>query len=86
MARPATIGRRTYQVYCAPCHGANREGDPAHARPALHGVESRFSRAAVTDIIQKGRGVMPPFANLTDAERNALVAYLFNDVRPARSR
>jgi quinoprotein glucose dehydrogenase len=83
--QPGAAGRRTYQVYCGTCHGEDRGGDPQHTYPSLNDIESRLSRANVHDIIQKGRGVMPPFAMLKDAEREALVAYLFNDVRPPRA-
>ncbi len=82
---PGAAGRRTYQVYCGVCHGENRNGDPARTIPSLNDVESRLSRANVHDIIRRGRGVMPPFAMISDAEREALVAYLFNDVRPPRA-
>ena len=83
--RARRAGRRTYQVYCGTCHGEDRGGDPQRTYPSLNDIESRLSRANVHDIIRKGRGVMPPFAMLTDAERDALVAYLFNDVRPPRA-
>ena len=82
---PGAAGRRTYQVYCGVCHGENRNGDPARTIPSLTDVESRLSRANVHDIVQRGRGVMPPFAMISDADRDALVAYLFNDVRPPRA-
>jgi quinoprotein glucose dehydrogenase len=82
---PGAAGRRTYEVYCGTCHGANREGDPQRSVPSLEHLESRLSRANVHEIVQRGRGVMPPFAMLTDADRDALVAYLFNDTSPPRS-
>jgi quinoprotein glucose dehydrogenase len=82
---PGASGRRTYQVYCGVCHGENRGGDPARTIPTLNDLESRLSRANVHDIVRRGRGVMPPFAMIPDAERDALVAYLFNDVRPPRA-
>jgi quinoprotein glucose dehydrogenase len=82
---PGAQGRRAYQAYCGTCHGENRGGDPQRTYPSLNDLESRLSRATVHDIIRRGRGVMPPFAMLADAEREALVAYLFNDVRPPRT-
>jgi quinoprotein glucose dehydrogenase len=83
--QPGAAGRRAYQVYCGVCHGENRNGDPARTIPALNDLESRLSRASLHDIIRHGRGVMPAFAMIADAEREALVAYLFNDVRPPRA-
>jgi quinoprotein glucose dehydrogenase len=82
---PGALGRTTYQVYCGTCHGADREGNPQRNAPPLGNVESRLSRTTVRDIVQKGRGVMPPFAMLKAGERDALIAYLFNDARPPRT-
>jgi quinoprotein glucose dehydrogenase len=80
------LGRKTYDVYCGTCHGANRQGEPARGYPPLDGLESRLSRADVARIVEKGRGAMPPVAVPAEAERTALVAYLFNDARPPVTR
>ena len=82
---PGALGLRTYQVYCGTCHGAQREGNPQRSAPSLRTVESRLSRATVRDIVHKGKGVMPPFAMLQSAERDALIAFLFNDAQPPRT-
>ncbi len=76
------LGRRTYEVYCGTCHGENRQGEAARGYPPLEGLESRMSRAEVSNIVAKGRGAMPAVATLNDDERAALIAYLFNDARP----
>lgn len=82
---PGARGRRTYQVYCGTCHGENRQGDPIKTVPALDGIESRLTRSAVDQIVQKGKGTMPGFPAIAPADRTALVAYLFNDARPPRT-
>ena len=82
---PGATGRRSYQTYCGTCHGEDRQGDPLKTVPSLQGIESRLSRRAVDEIVRTGRGVMPAFATIPDAERKALIAYLFNDAQPPRT-
>ena len=45
------LGRRTYEVYCGTCHGENRQGEAARGYPPLEGLESRMSRAEVSNIV-----------------------------------
>jgi cytochrome c oxidase cbb3-type subunit 3 len=73
-AQQAT-GLQVYGKYCAMCHGPNREGNPP-AFPTLHGVGKRLTRAQIVAQIRNGKGNMPPFPNLTDAEVAAVVHYL----------
>jgi quinoprotein glucose dehydrogenase len=80
--KAGALGKRTYDVYCGTCHGANRQGEAARGIPSLDVLESRLSRADVARIVEKGRGAMAPVAITSQAERDALVAYLFNDARP----
>jgi quinoprotein glucose dehydrogenase len=82
--KTGTLGQRTYQIYCGTCHGEDREGDPQKAVPRLTDVESRHSRASVLEIVERGRGVMPPVAMIAPPEREALIAFLFNDAAPPR--
>jgi quinoprotein glucose dehydrogenase len=44
--------------------------------PSLVGVGARLSPAAVRDVIDRGRGFMPSFATLPEAERRAVTDYL----------
>jgi quinoprotein glucose dehydrogenase len=78
-------GRRTYQAFCGTCHGENRQGDPLKTVPSLDGIESRLSRADVAAIIDNGRGQMPSFKVIPQADREALIAFLFRDVQPRRT-
>jgi quinoprotein glucose dehydrogenase len=69
-------GRAVYASACASCHGADRRGDRDRT-PSLVDVGARLSPAAVRDVIDRGRGFMPSFAALADAERRAVTDYLF---------
>ncbi len=88
-AKPAAdngsaTGIQLYTTYCAACHGGNRAGNTASGYPALHKLEDRFSREAVTDIISRGRGRMTGFPNLSDAQKKNIVAFLFDDERGSK--
>ena len=73
-------GERLYQVNCAVCHGAERKGAPAQMVPTLIGIDRKLTRAAAADIIRAGKGVMPAFAALPAAQRDAIVGFLFGEM------
>ena len=76
---PAAAGKRTYDLHCAVCHGAERKGDAMKVYPSIAEVSKKLSRPQVEDVIQHGKGVMPSFGALRAAERKTLVAFLFGD-------
>jgi quinoprotein glucose dehydrogenase len=86
-------GQRIYQQHCQQCHGADRlgtgEGVPlvyATADPANKIVAgaSRFSAAAIFEILSTGRGRMPAFPHLSAADADILIRYLTAVPGPAR--
>lgn len=68
-------GAAVYASACAFCHGEDRRGDGDRA-PSIVDVRSRLSAAQIHDLLDRGRGFMPPFATLPTAERDAVTAYL----------
>jgi quinoprotein glucose dehydrogenase len=68
-------GAAVYASACAACHGADRRGDRDRS-PSLVDVGARLSASAVREVIDRGRGFMPSFAGLPEAERRAVTAYL----------
>ena len=70
-----TGGGAVYQKQCASCHGAKREGAPP-AFPSLIDIAARLSAAQIDEIIVEGRGRMPGFPQIAEADRAALVRYL----------
>jgi quinoprotein glucose dehydrogenase len=70
-------GSAVYAASCASCHGADRRGDGGRT-PSLIGVERRRTAEEIRLVIERGRGFMPSFAALPDAERNAVAAYVRN--------
>lgn len=81
-------GREVFQYWCSACHGAG----PTLARPGTMALQAKYngtkpamleSRTDLTPQVTKffvrnGVNVMPPFrkTEITDAELNALAAYL----------
>jgi quinoprotein glucose dehydrogenase len=72
-------GAATYRQYCAACHGLERQGAPQQAAPALDAVAERWGKANLVDLIDKGKGVMPSFAFLSDHDKGALASFLLGE-------
>jgi quinoprotein glucose dehydrogenase len=73
-------GPGIYQSQCAICHGDNRAGSPP-VFPSLidlgkTGVGGRLGPEPIAEVIQKGRGRMPAFPNLSATQISALISYL----------
>jgi len=73
-------GPGIYQSQCAICHGDNRAGSPP-VFPSLidlgkTGVGGRLGPEPIAEVIQKGRGRMPAFPNLSATQLSALISYL----------
>ena len=64
-----------YEEKCALCHGATRAGNPP-VFPTLIGVTAKYSDAEIAGQIKHGKGRMPAFTMLSDAEVAALIALL----------
>ena len=71
-------GETVYTRNCAACHQAAGTGLPPNF-PSLVGsaVVTGDADAQVMQIL-KGKGMMPPFANLSDADIAAVVTYTRN--------
>jgi quinoprotein glucose dehydrogenase len=69
-------GQQLFRQVCAACHGANREGNAAQNVPSLINVAAKLSTAEVVALLRGGRGMMPAFAFLSDAQKNALADFV----------
>ena len=68
-------GSDVYQMSCARCHGANREGKTDS--PKLDTVRmNSLGDQPLRFTIQYGKGRMRGFGGLSEAQVNVLVAYL----------
>lgn len=69
----STDGAGLFRAQCSACHGSTGEGNLG---PPLVGIADRMSLAEQLDVVQSGRGRMPPFSpTLTNAEIAAVVQY-----------
>lgn len=71
-----TSGKKLYDLHCAPCHGTDLSGDHSGAYPSLVDISKRSTRPEVVELLQRGRGMMPPFTHLTEPERTAIVSFI----------
>lgn len=69
-----------YDANCAACHGLDRKGNPPDF-PAFDNLSGRLSAAQVMEVIVKGRGRMPGFAQLTATQREALAEFLMGGAK-----
>jgi mono/diheme cytochrome c family protein len=72
----AREGRVLYQELCQTCHGADGKGDAEKLGVALVEKPVIFRADELAEVVKKGRGRMPAFADLTDKKIGALIAYL----------
>ena len=70
---PITLGKRIYELACASCPGADRQGTPPHT-PAL--VDVKRTAKEIETIIAEGRNAMPAFRQFRARELSALAAFL----------
>jgi len=69
-------GQQIYVTYCIGCHGADKMGN-RNGIPSLVGVEQRHSRDEVATLIGKGKGMMPAFPSVSEADRAKVIDFLF---------
>ena len=85
MAGQASVtGANAYALNCKACHGADRRGNHDGSYPSLLGVDARLSTDAIHQVLSKGRGMMPSFSHLSQAERKAIVDFLLNKTTSAQ--
>lgn len=68
-------GSSLYARNCSGCHRADRKGTPPEF-PSLVSIGETRTRDQITDVVQKGAGRMPGFAQLGDAAVNAIVRFI----------
>ncbi|MDX2249592.1 MAG: PQQ-binding-like beta-propeller repeat protein [Bacteroidia bacterium] len=78
----ATQGKTLYTTHCVACHGTNLKG--LSTNPSLATVGNRLTVESIAEQILSGRGTMPAFAHLIEADRKAIAAYLVNETETAR--
>ncbi|MEE9166729.1 MAG: PQQ-binding-like beta-propeller repeat protein [Candidatus Neomarinimicrobiota bacterium] len=75
-ASPAPAGEDIYRIYCASCHGLDREQDDLPTFSSIQIIKRNIPESEILQLIDHGQGQMPAFQNLSDQEKDALVAFL----------
>ena len=75
-------GAAVYAAACANCHKADRRGDGDRVA-SLTGIATRRSADEIRAVLERGKGFMPSFGALPEAEKQAIVAYLMDKPAPA---
>jgi quinoprotein glucose dehydrogenase len=71
-------GNKLYQMHCAACHGADRMGNHDGSYPSLASIDKKMTDAQIHALLQKGRGMMPSFTHISEAERKGVVDFIMN--------
>lgn len=75
-------GRKYFQINCAPCHGEKGMGDGPATKFGMPGISLVMditkgrSDGYIFGMIRNGRGLMPPYNRIEEAERWDVVNYL----------
>ena len=85
-AAGASLGETIYRQLCVACHGPQREGNAAQNIPTLVNLAAKAKRDDVATLLRTGKGMMPAFAFLNPAQRNALLDFLLDAEKAADPR
>ncbi len=75
----SVVGRKSYLKNCAVCHGQGQEGDPSGTFPSLQGIQNKYSKKEMMEIVLSGKGFMPSFSHLVPTELNDILSYVRED-------
>jgi quinoprotein glucose dehydrogenase len=79
-------GPAIYAQICAVCHGPNRSGDPARAFPSLEKIGEKMKPPDIVQQINNGKGMMPSFAFLSQAQKESIARFLLGLAEPSTNR
>ncbi|MEM7385806.1 MAG: PQQ-binding-like beta-propeller repeat protein, partial [Verrucomicrobiota bacterium] len=80
------MGRHLFRATCATCHSRSKQKAIPNLPelPPLSSVAERLTRDQVDDLLKTGRGLMPSFAGLPEADRQTIVGFLFGEGKKER--
>jgi quinoprotein glucose dehydrogenase len=77
-----SLGERVYTRHCSSCHGMDFKGVSQMASPSLADVGQRRKKADIAQLLKEGKGVMPSFGWMNNAEMDAVLAYILREADP----
>lgn len=75
-------GQQLFVQICAACHGLERKGNPGQNVPALTDISKKMSRDDIVRLLKTGRGMMPSFGFLSEAQHRAVAAFVLGNNPP----
>jgi quinoprotein glucose dehydrogenase len=76
------LGERVYIRHCSSCHGADLKGVSQMASPSLEGLATRRKRPDILHLLKEGKGIMPSFGWMNNAEMDAVLAFILREADP----
>ena len=74
-AMAARTGRAVYEQWCQVCYGPDLKGDRG---PEIDNAVARLGADEVSNIISKGKGVVPPFPTMSATYKKSFLTFLSN--------
>ncbi|HCN82308.1 MAG TPA: pyrrolo-quinoline quinone, partial [Sphingobacteriaceae bacterium] len=71
------VGKGAYMKYCISCHGLELKGD-GKSFPSLVDLNKRYTEPQAREVIENGRNRMPPFRQIPESEKTALLTFLLD--------
>ena len=71
-------GEELFLKNCSACHGSDRQGNPP-TFPSLVYIDQKLTKVEIGTLLTTGRNVMPDFSHLSDAERTAIIGFLYGE-------
>lgn len=68
-------GEAVYGTYCVACHGPDRKGIGS-SFPGVLNMKAKYNAQQLWSIIEKGKNMMPAFAQIKGPDKEALLAFL----------
>jgi quinoprotein glucose dehydrogenase len=72
-------GEKVYAAKCSSCHGADRKGNAASGFPSLMNLKDKYQPNQTVKIITDGKGMMPAFRSISEADRKSLLSFLYEE-------
>lgn len=78
--RKVHLGRIVYQQHCSQCHDSDGDGRPFMRGSNLRKVGPTLTPEGIRGILDSGKGEMPAYPNLTEAQKEGVAEYLLRDL------
>ena len=76
-------GRNNYLKNCAVCHGQEQQGDPSGTFPTLQGIQHKYKKEEMLELVLQGKGFMPSFKHVDKIELMEILAYVREETTEA---